>query len=136
MRDGVNMHRFHSQLALDIFKESPSESEVLCFMLLLHTCRISLSAVAYVEGGGTGFAPITARHAAEVVANIFRSDKEKCKADFWYMKWCDDWDGFELLEDLPKELIPGLQEVRNKIESHPWVDNLEDDDWDIIESLV
>jgi len=136
MRENIGIHKFHEELAKDIFTEVPNDIEVLCFILLIHTSHILLSINAKIEGGGTGFEPITARHASEIIARIFRKkDVRKSNYEYWYTKWCGDWEGGRLLNEIPKELKPGLQKMKELIEAHPWVQAIEDEDFDIIKEL-
>jgi hypothetical protein len=83
-----------------------------------------------------GFEGITARHAAEIVANIFRN-KDPSRADYsyWYVKWSGEWEGGRLLNEIPEDLKPCLRKIKQLIETHPWVASIVDGDFDIIKVL-
>ena len=130
MKEKVSVTKFHEALVSELFASPPSDDDVLCLMMLLHGCRIVLSHEADVEGGITGFEGIATRHAAEVVAKLF-TDKPRTDPGYWYWKWNADWDAYAILESVPTEMAPRLRRAQQLIESHPWVDKLEDEIWPI-----
>ena len=130
MKTGTSPQRSHSALARDVFGEPLTEPEALCLMLILHACRIVLSEEAQLKNGARGFEGITSRHAAEVVASLFLSDPLRNYVH-WYWKWNAEWDANRLLDNRPPELLPTLLTVRARLESHPWVARVENEDWEL-----
>lgn len=75
---------------------------------------------------------ITTRDAASVAAALFDSGS---RSDYfhWYYVWNSDWQAYRLLEELPADLRHPVRRMRDKIESHPWVRCLVNDDWDLLD---
>src|SRR5690606_16972811 len=109
------------ELAKDLFHSPPTNEEVLCLMLLLHACHLSLSELADVAGRVKGFEGITTSHAAEVAASLFDSG-EKADPGYWYELWNGDWQAYAILENPSPELMPALIRMKDIIESHRWVE--------------
>ena len=130
MQPNMPADKFHTAFVSEVFRQRLNHEEVLCLMLLLHACRLRLSATARLAGGGTGFEGITTRHAAEVVASLFPSGDE-ADPDYWYGLWNGEWEAYAILEN-PERLTNTLQRIRDAIESHPWVAALEDEDWELL----
>lgn len=131
MKEGTSPDEFHIELMREVF-DHPTDTQVLCMMLLLHTCIIRLTQVAQIAGGATGFDAITASHAAEVAASLF-STRPKSSPEHWEYLWNGTWEGPRILSRPPKNLLMPLLEVKKAIEAHPWVYELVDDDWELLE---
>tara|TARA_R110002049_G_C8857275_1_gene537883 strand:- start:160 stop:570 length:411 start_codon:yes stop_codon:yes gene_type:complete len=135
MNPSVSPSQFHKALAQDLFPQPPTLEEAFCLMLLLHACPLRLNEHAQVVGQVQGFTEITSRHAAEVAASLF-PEGEGAHAAYWYWRcWNEDKSIYELIENPPDQLIPVLKQIRQKIDSHPWVDQLVDEDWDLLSKL-
>lgn len=128
----VTARNFHKNLIQSLFAKRPSDEEALCVMLILHSCSIRLTKLVQVDGNVLGFAAITSRHAAEVIASLFNAGKESSYTH-WYFRWNEDWQAYSILESPPKNLAEPLARIRDMIEAHPWVDRLVPDDWNIID---
>jgi hypothetical protein len=135
MEKHVTTDKFHSQLVKDLFHTPPTDEQVLCLMLLFHACHLCLSDVADVAGGVRGFEGITTRHAAEVVASLFGSG-DKSDPGYWHDLWNGGWQAYAILENPPWHIIPMLLRMRDTLESHPWVERLDNEDWEILPSEV
>lgn len=135
MKPNVDSTRFHIELARELFQTPLDDDDVFCLMLLLHACIIRLSVEAQVEGGVKGFEGITSRHIAEVAASLF-SVGDKADPDYWYHRWNDDFMGYAVLENIPDRLKSRLRRIKDAIELHPWVEQLENDDWEILAQLT
>jgi len=132
MKPSVSPSQFHKALVQDLFPQPPMLEEAFCLMLLLHACPLRLNGQAQVEGQAQGFSEITSRHAAEVAASLF-PEGEESHAAYWYWRfWNEDKSIYEVIENPPDRLIPVLKRIRLRIESHPWVDRLLDEDWDLL----
>ena len=125
---------FHHVVVAAVFNTPASDETALCLMLLLHACVIETTEEGRRATGVAGLAPITAGHAADLVARLFRSG-ERSHGVRWSSKFFGEWAAYELLADLPDRLEPAVARVRDQLESHPWVDRLVDDDWDVLASL-
>ena len=133
MEPRVPMGRFHVELVKDLFREPLEHEDVLGLMLLLHACRMQLADEARVAGEVRGFEGVTTRHAAEVAASLFSSGHAS-DPNYWYKLWNGAWDAYGILENPPDRLAPTLRRIRTAIESHPWVERLADEDWEILPS--
>lgn len=135
MKPNVPISRFHIYLAKDLFHQPLTQEEGLCLMLILHACKIRLSDQAKVAGGAKGFAEITSRDAAEVVASLFSSGPES-HLGYWYeLLWGGDRTPYSIIDNPPDQLLPTLRKIKNILESHPWVEKLEDEDWELLTKL-
>jgi hypothetical protein len=131
MDNCVDPSTFHKKLVGELLRRPPTKAEAMCLMLLLHACRIVLSARARVVGGIKGFEGITTRHAADVVASLFHSGDE-ASAHFWYHKWNSDWRAYEILENPSVEVKMKVKRIQWFFEAHPWVERIEDEDWTLL----
>ncbi len=134
MKNYISSSNFHETLAKEILDDSVKEIDVLCLMLLLHACQINLSEDAVVSDGYRGFAAITTRHASEVAASLF-PQKPQSEPSYWYVKWNGEWNVYGIIEDIPDDLKKPLELMKKRIESHPWINKLVDEDWDVISSI-
>ncbi|MCA9004959.1 MAG: hypothetical protein KDA70_06755 [Planctomycetaceae bacterium] len=135
MKPSVSPGQFHKALAHDLFPQPPTLEEAFCLMLLLHACPLRLNGQAQVKGQAQGFTEITTRHAAEVAASLFPQGEESYAAYWYWHCWSQDKSIYAVIENPPDELIPVLKQIRQKIDSHPWVDQLVDEDWDLLSKL-
>jgi hypothetical protein len=132
MQAGISPLRFHEALIVELFPYLPSDEEILCAMILLHTCNLKLTSAARVEGGATGFEGLTAMAAAEVVAVLFEQhDDVRSRGGYWYQQWNDRWNAYALIESIPERLRPTLRRVQSTFEHHPWIARLDDDGWEL-----
>ena len=127
----MNNTNFHRLLVQELFDRPPTKRQSKELMLLLHAVRIVLSSEVNVEGGVKEFVAITSRHAAQVVASLFPSG-EQATYTYWYWKWNTDWNAYAILDNPTEDDLKGLREMQQRFESHPWVEKLEDDDWEIL----
>jgi hypothetical protein len=79
------------------------------------------------------FEGITSWHAAEVVASLFR-DGEKARYTHWSHRWIGR--AYAVLENPPAELGPRLFKIRDILESHAWIERVEDEDWCLLTNPV
>jgi hypothetical protein len=133
MKPNVSTNSFHRMLVKELFDRPPTKRQARDLMLLLHASRIVLSSEAKVEGATKGFQGITTRHAAEVVASLFPSGEKK-DPSFWYFLWNGDWNAYGILENPTPDDLRGFKEMQRRFESHPWVEKLENDDWEILDN--
>lgn len=134
MKPNISTNAFHAALIKELFHQPLTQEEVFCLMLLLHACPLRLTDDAEVTGQVKGFAEITSRHAAEVVSKLFTSGAES-DYTYWYWHWNGDWNPYDILASPPDQLLPTLRRIRETIESHPWIEKIVDEDWNLLSKL-
>ena len=77
---------FHHVVVADVFNTPVSDETALSLILLLHACVIETTEEGRRVTGFAGLAPITAGHAADRVARLFRSG-ERSHGVHWSSKF-------------------------------------------------
>ena len=132
MKANLSTSSFHEMLIMELFPKSLSDANAICLMMILHSSHLFLSGEAKVTGNARGFVGITSGHAAEVVAALFESG-EKSDYTYWYHRfWGSNPSAYEMLENPSQEVRARVERLRGIIESHPWVDRLENEDWELL----
>lgn len=115
----ITRDKFHEHVARKSFPELRDELDALALMILLHTHEIVLKTP--LDNAGTlirTFSPITQRHAAEVVAAVWK-DRSDAVRD-WYWEF-NTRTPFEVIEDVPAEWAGRIEAARRALESHPLI---------------
>jgi hypothetical protein len=130
MKPNVSTNSFHRLLAQELFDRPPTKHQARDLMLLLHASRIVLSPEAKVQSGANAFEGITTRHAAEVVASLYPTGEKK-DYYYWYYLWNSEWNAYGILENPTADDLKRLNAMQQRFEAHPWIEKIEDDDWEI-----
>ncbi len=103
-----------AHLLRQVFTRTPSETQSLHLLALLHTHRIALT-------DGTVLAPAPLRDAARLVADLWQ-DNPRVQHDYayWFWEWHKHLDEDEVRRKV-EQADPVLDSVRAAIERHPLV---------------
>jgi hypothetical protein len=113
----------HAEIAEGVIDEATDE-EGLTLMLLLHTHRLTLTGAVLTDRPGVvELAPLTQRHSADVVAQVWpSSDRERASASHWYSKFQQPV--FEIVDELPSAWVRRVDNMRARLAAHPLVASL------------
>lgn len=65
---------------------------------------------------------ITERHAAKCVAGLFKNSNDELSTYVeWYHRWHIKTSAPQIVEDIPLDQLPKIQEIINRIKKHPVV---------------
>lgn len=71
---------------------------------------------------------LTPKNAACALALLWPRSDRRSNFEYWYWMWNCDWNGYEHLLILPPDENRALEQMKQKIETHPFVTQLVNDD--------
>lgn len=126
----VTKESFHERLVRSALRDALSDDDAMLLFCLLHTCEIEVELGVLSESTRTVVAPITQRHASEVIASLYgrkKRDEYRANPAHWYWQWNGEWGGYDHAEQLSENESKRLQELRSQLQVHPWVYEIRDE---------
>jgi hypothetical protein len=121
----MTINTIHSELLQSVLgRRALTEDDALLWMVLFHTHEIHLQSGVLSRGGRPvpRLAPLTQRSAASVIAKVWRNRKDPERTTYVYWYWEFNRRGpYEVLSNVPEELLPRLEELRNTLTREPRV---------------
>jgi hypothetical protein len=131
---GISINRLHEQLVKDTIRSRLSDGDAMLLFFLLHTYEIELLPDVLGDNcDGAIVAAVTQRHAAEIIAVLYRDrakkrDDHRASYEHWYWKWNTDWGSYGREERFTAEDRRRLEELQSQLEAHPWVLELREEE--------
>ena len=122
---------FHRRLLHDLFPDKFTDQDGMLILAILHSCEIHLSS-SVLKGHPdlTSIEPITTRHAARVIASLWRgSNDPRSDYFYWYRLWNGEWKGYAHLERISAEDAERCRELKYCLEKHPVVEEIVPCEW-------
>ena len=126
---GETAYTIHATLTKYVLTNAASDDDGLTLMLLLHSHRIVFRHPVLVDRPTiTQMDAITQRHAADVVATNWPiRGNDKCHYVYWYFLF-NNRTPYEGVEDMPDEWKERVNQIRELVAYHPWVEAIVPDE--------
>ena len=117
----MTIETVHEELIRSNLDAPMTEEDALVWMTLLHTHEIHFrQPVLSDRPNVTYLAAITERHAADVIAALWRGRKrsERASSSFWWREYLEKA-GYQTVEDVPLDRLHRLQQLRDQLATDP-----------------
>jgi hypothetical protein len=124
--DAAGLYR---QIICDTLRPTMSDAEVLAVMVVLHTHAVVLRPGAAGndlladDDGRVTLQGLTRHHVADLTAACFPAGSHRADHDYWHTAYGFETP-YEVLEDVPPELLDAVLAAREALTHHAWVDRL------------
>jgi hypothetical protein len=130
MTTKTTKYNIHEELLRPYFQAPVRDEDALLWMVLLHNYAIQFrpgtidedwAKVQESNGEPITIPALTQRHAASVVAALWPDrDENRASYEYWYFKYGSKTP-YEVIENVPKDMMPRLLELRDKLSKDPRV---------------
>jgi hypothetical protein len=126
----TTIYKLHGLLIRETFGGEFSDQDAFLIFVLFHSYRIELSsAVLSDRPGVTDVAALTQRDVSSALASAWRgTSDERADPYFWYFRWNKEWGSYGHAENLSAEEQTRLDQLKGRLEEHPFVSQLVSED--------
>ncbi|TMQ35476.1 MAG: hypothetical protein E6K70_02000 [Planctomycetota bacterium] len=114
------MNHDHEDHQVQHFQAPMRDEDALLWMVLLHNYAIQFRP-GTIDEDWAKVPALTQRHAATVLAALWPDrDENRASYEYWYFKYGSKTP-YEVIESVPKDMMPRLLELRDKLSKDPRV---------------
>jgi len=122
----IPLRLIHAELLRKHVSDPTDENELLLWMVLIHTHRITLAVPCIQDAPNLKIVePASQRAAAGAISDLWstREDKERASYVYWYRAY-QLKTPYETMDAVPPEVVSRIEKLRQKVESDPRVKSL------------